>query len=82
MQETQQFYDPNLTDSEVKLIGDFTTICQIVKLLAYIRNTINNDEQTEITVKVGGKMSGRKLLFDVNGTEVPDVISQKYIEIN
>lgn len=82
MQEVSQVYDPNITDSQIKIIGDFTTICQIVKLLAYIRYAINNNEQTEFTVNIGKKLVNRKLMFDVNGSEVPDIISQKTIEIN
>jgi hypothetical protein len=50
--------------------------------LAYIRYAINNNEQTEFTVNIGKKLVNRKLMFDVNGSEVPDIISQKTIEIN
>lgn len=34
----------NLVDrpTEVKMIGDFDTICQVISLLAYIRNVIKN----------------------------------------
>ena len=68
--------------TNVKMIGNFDTICQIVNLLAYIRHAIKNNEQREIKVKIGSKVSDGKFMFDVNGLEISDKIAQDFIEIN
>ena len=75
-------FNQNLTETNIKLIGDNTTICQIVLLLSYIRHAIKNNIQTDINVKIGKKVANGQLLFDVNGLEIPDMIIQDSVEIN
>lgn len=72
----------NFVETNIKVIGDKTTVCQIVQLLAYIRHTIKNGEKTDITVKIGRNVADGHFLFDVNGLEIPDLITQKFVEIN
>lgn len=72
----------NLVEADVKLIGDRTTICQIVQFLAYVRHAIRNNLKAELKVKVGNNVANGQLLFDVNGLEIPDLITQDNIEIN
>jgi hypothetical protein len=75
-------FNQNLTETNIKLIGDNTTICQVVLLLSYIRHAIKNNIQTDINVKIGKKVANGQLLFDVNGLEIPDMIIQDSVEIN
>lgn len=72
----------NLAEADVKLIGDRTTICQIIQFLAYVRHAIRNNMKSEIKVKVGSNIANGQLLFDVNGLEIPDIITQNLVEIN
>lgn len=64
------------------MIGDQSTLCQIVLLLSYIRHAIRNNIQTDINVKIGQKIANGQLMFDVNGLEIPDMIVQDNVEIN
>lgn len=64
------------------MIGDQSTLCQIVLLLSYIRHAIRNNMQTNINVKIGQKIANGKFLFDVNGLEIPDMITKDFVEIN
>lgn len=82
MEKNEASYNNNLTETDVKLIGDQTTICQIVVLLSYIRHAIKNNMKTDISVKIGSKIANGQLLFDVNGLEIPDIITQNLVEIN
>ena len=72
----------NLVETDIKIIGDRTLTCQLVQFLAYVRNAIKNNKKTEIKVNIGSKVENGQLLFDVNGLEIPDLITQDYIEIN
>lgn len=72
----------NLTESNIRLIGDKTTICQIVLLMSYIRHAIKNNMQTDINVKIGSNIANGQLMFDVNGLEIPDMITKDFVEIN
>ena len=72
----------NLVEADIKLIGDRTTICQLVQFLAYVRYVIKHNLQSEIKAKIGSKVANGQLLFDVNGLEIPDLIAQDSIEIN
>lgn len=72
----------NLTDTQVRLFGDQTTIAQIVQLLAYIRHAIKYNMQAEIKVKIGNKVINTPLALDVNGQEIKDFVCQPEAEIN
>lgn len=78
----ESMFRRNVVDSDVRLIGDKMTICQVVQLLAYIRHAIKNNLQTEIKVKIGGKIANSDFMFAVNGLEIPDYITQPEAEIN
>jgi hypothetical protein len=75
-------FNPNLVDTQIKIIGDRRPVNQVIKLLAYIRHAIKNNLQTEIKVKIGHNVVNSDFLFDVNNFEIPDLITQKTIEIN
>lgn len=72
----------NLVETTVRFIGNKQTICQVVKLLAYIRHAVKNSKQTNISVNVGKHIVNTDFTFDVNDTEIPDLITQNTIDIN
>lgn len=78
----QTVFNKNLTEVNIKMIGDNTTLCQIVLLLSYIRHAIKNNLKSNIDVKIGEKIANSQLMFDVNGLEIPDMIIQDKVEIN
>lgn len=71
-----------LVEIDVKIIGDKTTACQLVQLLAFIRHAIQNKKHSEIKVNIGSKVNSDFFGFQVNGSEIKDYITQSYIEIN
>lgn len=81
MNKNEQF-NPNLVDTQIKIIGDRRPISQTIKLLAYIRHAIKNNLKCEIKVNIGHNIMNSDFIFDVNGQEIPDFITQKTIEIN
>ena len=78
----QTVFNKNLAEVNIKMIGDNTTLCQIVLLLSYIRHAIKNNLKSNIDVKIGEKIANSQLMFDVNGLEIPDMIIQDKVEIN
>lgn len=78
----ESMFRRDVADSDIRLIGDKMTICQVVQLLAYIRHAIKNNLQTEIKVKIGSKIANSDFMFAVNGLEIPDYITQPEAEIN
>lgn len=71
-----------LVESNIKVIGDKSTVCEVVQLLAYIRYAIKNKQQIKIEVNVGSKVNSDFFGFQVNDQEIKDYIAQSYIEIN
>ena len=71
-----------LVESSIKVIGDKSTVCEVIQLLAYIRHAIKNKQQIKIEVNVGSKVNSDFSGFQVNEQEIKDYISQEYIEIN
>lgn len=71
-----------LVESSIKVIGDKSTVCEVIQLLAYIRHAIKNKQQIKIEVNVGSKVNSDFFGFQVNEQEIKDYISQEYIEIN
>jgi hypothetical protein len=82
MEELNNNFKSNLTETNIRLLGDKTTLCQIVLLLSYIRHAIKNNIKTSLNVKICEKVADGQLLFDVNGLEIPDMIIQDSVEIN
>lgn len=78
----QTVFNKNLAEVNIKMIGDNTTLCQIVLLLSYIRHAIKNNIKSNIDVKICEKIANGQLMFDVNGLEIPDMIIQDKVEIN
>lgn len=72
----------NLVEANIKLIGDKTVICQIVQLLAYVRHSLKNNCKDTIKVNICNNIANSQLMFDVNGLEIPDFITQNNIEIS
>lgn len=72
----------NLVETDVHLIGDMTTISQVIQLLAYIRNVIKNNHQKDIVVKIGKNVINVPFAMSVNAQEIKDYIAQDSIEIN
>ena len=75
-------YNFNKKDTNIHLIGDRIIICQITQLLAYIKHAINNHQQTSITVNINNTVANPTLLLDVNGMQIPDLVTQSQININ
>lgn len=71
-----------LVETNIKIIGDKTIICQIVQLLAYIRHSLKNNNKDTIKVNIGNTIANSQFMFDVNGLEIPDFITQNTIEIS
>lgn len=71
-----------LVESNIKVIGDKSTVCEVIQLLAYIRHAIKNKQKIKIEVNVGSKVNSDFFGFQINGQEIKDYISQSYIEIN
>ena len=71
-----------LSETDIKIIGDWSTICQVIQLLAYIRHAIKNKKQTEIKVNIGSNVNSDFFSFQVNNAQIRDYISKDYIEIN
>ncbi len=69
-------------DTDIKIIGDKTTNTQVVMLLAFLRDAIQSNKETEIKVTVGKHMKNRFFAMQVNGEEIPQIIAEKEIEIN
>ncbi len=76
------FQQKDLVDSQVIFVGDKTTICQVVQLLAYIRHAIQNNMKTDIKVKIGYNITNSDFMFSVNGLQIPDFRTQDEAEIN
>lgn len=72
----------NLVETTIRMLGDVTTISQVIELLAYIRHGVKNNLNTEIKVKIGKNIVNTPFAFDVNGQEIKDYILQSEIEIN
>ena len=75
-------YNNNLVDTNVHLIGDKTVVGQIVQLLSYIRHAVRNNMKTKIEVDIANTVANVSLLMDVNGMQVPDLVTVKKVQIN
>lgn len=75
-------YNPNLVETNLRMIGDKSTIAEVVRLVAYIRHAVMNNLNKTIVVNIGENVVNTKFLFDVNSLEVQDYIAQDQISIN
>ena len=81
----QQKTSPNIfnpVETDIKLVGNQETIVQIVALLSYIRNLINNSSEGEIKVLVGKNINSNYFAFSVNDQEIADLKAKTAININ
>ena len=70
-----------LIETDIKLVGDEIINGQIVLLLAYIRDILNNSDGTEIKVSVGKNLHIDSFAFSVNEQEIPVVKAKNTLEI-
>lgn len=75
-------YNFNKKETNIHLIGDRVILCQITQLLAYIKHAVNNNMTTTISVNINNTVANPTLLLDVNGLQIPDLVTQDSIDIN
>ena len=72
----------NITDCELTFFGNKSTLVGIVSLLGYIRNAINNNLSTKITIEIGKTIENDKFDFLLNEETVPDMKLVENVQIN
>ena len=71
-----------LVETDIKLVGDEIINGQIVLLLAYIRDIVNNNSSgSEIKISVGKNMHVDEFAFSVNDQEIISVKAKNNLEI-
>ena len=75
-------YNNNLVDTNIHLMGDSTVIAQVVQLLAYIRHALRNNVKTKIEVNLPNTVANVDFMMDVNGMQVPDLVTVGKVQIN
>ena len=81
-QQNVEIINQNLVETQIKILGDKTTISQVVQLLAYIRHAIKYNLNTHIDVQIGKYVMNTPFAMDVNGQEIQDLVTQSKAEIN
>lgn len=75
-------YNSNLVDTNVHLMGDSTVIAQVVQLLSYIRHALKNNMKTKIEVDLPNTAANVEFMMDVNGMQVPDLVTVNKVQVN
>ena len=75
-------YNNNLVETNVRLMGDKTVVGQVVQLLSYIRHASRNNLKTTIEVDIANTVANVPFMLDVNGMEVPDLVTVKKVQVN
>ena len=75
-------YNNNLVDTNVHLMGDATVIAEVVQLLSYIRHALKNNMKTKIEVDLPNTAANVEFMMDVNGMQVPDLVTVSKTSIN
>lgn len=75
-------YNSNLVDTTVHLMGDSTVIAQVVQLLSYIRHALKNNMKTKIEVDLPNTAANVEFMMDVNGMQVPDLVTVSKVQVN
>lgn len=75
-------YNNNIKQVDLRLMGDKTLIAQTIQLLAYIRHAIRNNLKIDIKISIRNTVANLDFMFDANGMQVPDLVTQKTIQIN
>ena len=81
-QQDVEIINKNLVETQIKILGDKTTISQVVQLLAYIRHAIKYNLSTNIDVQIGKYVMNTPFAMEVNGQEIQDLVTQNKAEIN
>ncbi len=68
--------------SDITMVGDLSTIREVVILLSFIRNIIDEGREADISVKVGHNIKSGSFNFALNNQEVPDIRAREQISIN
>jgi hypothetical protein len=69
-------------DIPLTLFGNKKTIVGIVSLLGYIRNAINSNKTTKISLEIGNTIENDKFDFLLDGETVPDMKIVDIVQIN
>lgn len=75
-------YNNNLVETNVRLVGDKTVVAQVVQLLTYIRHAVRNNMKTKIEVDIANTVANVPFMMDVNGMDVPDLVTVKKVQVN
>ena len=75
-------YNNNLVDTNIHLMGDSTVIAQVVQLIAYIRHALKNNVKTKIEVDLPNTVANVDFMMDVNGQQVPDLVTVGKARVN
>ena len=75
-------YNNNLVDTNIHLMGDSTVIAQVVQLIAYIRHALKNNVKTKIEVDLPNTVANVDFMMDVNGQQVPDLVTVGKVQVN
>jgi len=75
----------SLTEADLHMFGDRIVLAQVTQLLSYIRHAVKNNLSSEISLKIcasDGTVANAEFMFDVNGCQVPDCVTQPEWWIN
>ena len=67
------------------MFGDRIVLAQITQLLSYIRHAVKNNIKAEIQLVIDNSdstVANAEFMFDVNGCQVPDCVTQSKWWIN
>lgn len=74
-----------LTEADLHMFGDRTILAQVTQLLSYIRHAVKNNAKSEIVIRIcdsSDTVANAEFMFDVNGCQVPDCVTQQEWWIN
>ena len=75
----------SLTEADLHMFGDRIVLAQVTQLLSYIRHAVKNNMKADIRVTIGDSentVANAEFMFDVNGCQVPDCVTQPRWWIN
>lgn len=75
----------SLTEADLHMFGDRIVLAQVTQLLSYIRHAVKNNLKAEIQLVIDNSdstVANAEFMFDVNGCQVPDCVTQSKWWIN
>ena len=75
----------SLTEADLHMFGDRIVLAQITQLLPYIRHAVKYNIKAEIQLVIDNSdstVANAEFMFDVNGCQVPDCVTQSKWWIN